>query len=163
MTMGILTRLHRSMVSPWCVQLNLCKWNVSVNLEVRCWRNATLSRAEFSRATEAQQLATHLPTVRPTPCNPRTTGSSGQVPVALTASAGGLAQTLKPMPISALSLFLTSQQHSQNFFSFFSQTYLYREGSCDLIILGTLHLLMPGQSAKWTPSLDETAPPSLLS
>ena len=69
-------------------------------------------------------------------------------PVALTASAGGLAQTLKPMPISALSLFLTSQQHSQNFFSFFSQTYLYREGSCDLIILGTLHLLMPGQSAK---------------
>ena len=46
------------------------------------------------------------------------------------------------------SLSLTSQQHSQNFFSFFSQTYLYREGSCDLIILGTLHLLMPGQSAK---------------
>ena len=139
------------LMPPWAHRPSACSY-YSSNLPsinfLQAAKTPNLRSMSMSFQRGPEQLATHLPTVRPTPCNPRTTGSSAQVPVALTASAGSLAQTLKPMPISALSLSLTSQQHSQNFFSFFSQTYLYREGSCDLIILGTLHLLMPGQSAK---------------
>ena len=51
-----------------------------MNLEVRCWRNATLSRAEFSRATEAQQLVTQLPTVRPSPLQSKDHGQLSTSP-----------------------------------------------------------------------------------
>lgn len=162
MMMGILTLLHRN---TWCVQLNLCKWNVSVNLEVRCWSNATPSRVEFSTATEALRLVdTPLPMVTWQAQPPGLQGPRAAQQESLWLFRPLQEAWHRPWNQcqSLLSLFITSQQHSQKLFFFFFQAYLYREGSCNLIIFVTLHLLMPGQSAKWTPSLDKTAPPSLF-
>ena len=159
---SILTLLHRNVVIQWCVQLNLCKLNMFVKLEVRCWRNAA---GPESNSPPQQGLSTSYTLTCPVTWRALTPRIQG--PWAAQHESLWLPQPLQEAWNTRwnqcqLLLSLCNQPITfTDFFSFF-QAYFYRKGSCILIDFATLHLLMPGQSAKWTWSLDKAAPPSLL-